>query len=88
MLSFGYMTEAEIRSRIESHIAGAVAEVRDYTGTGDHFEVRVVADAFEGVPLVQRHQMIYAALGADVDGRTIHALALKTLTPAQAARGS
>jgi stress-induced morphogen len=78
------MTEAEIRERIEAHIAGAVAEVRDYTGTGDHFEVRVVADAFEGRTLVERHQMIYAALGSDVDGRTIHALSLKTLTRAQA----
>ena len=82
------MMELEIRARIEAHIAGAVAEVRDYTGTGDHFEVRVVADAFEGLSLVQRHQMIYAALGAAVDGQTIHALALKTLTPAQAARES
>lgn len=83
-----WMTEAEIQARIEAHIAGANARVRDYTGSGDHFEVRVIADAFEGVPLVQRHQMIYAALGADVDGRTIHALALETLTPAQAARRS
>jgi acid stress-induced BolA-like protein IbaG/YrbA len=81
------MTESDIRARIEAHIAGATADVRDYTGTGDHFEVRVVANAFEGISLVERHQMIYAALGATVDGRTIHALSLKTLTPAQAARG-
>jgi stress-induced morphogen len=62
-----------------------VAEVHDYTGTGDHFEVRVVAPAFEGKSRVQRHQMVYAALGSAVDGQTIHALALQTLTPAQAA---
>ncbi len=78
------MTAIEIRDKIESQIAGATAEVRDYTGTGDHFEVRVVAPAFEGRSLVERHQMIYGALGAAVDGRVIHALALKTLTPAQA----
>lgn len=87
MLFSSHMTEAEIRDRIQAHIAGATAEVRDYTGTGDHFEVRVVAGAFEGRSLVERHQMIYDALGAAVDGRTIHALSLKTLTPAQAARG-
>jgi len=80
------MSPIEIQQCIEAHIAGAVAEVRDYTGTGDHFEVRVVASAFEGKPLVERHQMIYAALGAAVDGRNIHALALKTLTPAQAGK--
>jgi acid stress-induced BolA-like protein IbaG/YrbA len=78
------MSPREIQQRIEDHIPGAIADVRDYTGTGDHFEVRVVAAAFEGKPLVERHQMIYAALGAAVDGRTIHALSLKTLTPAQA----
>ncbi len=80
------MSPSEIQQRIEAHITGAVAEVRDYTGTGDHFEVRVVAAAFEGKPLVERHKMIYAALGAAVDGRNIHALALKTLTPAQAGK--
>ncbi len=79
------MTAAEIQKRIEEALPGARAEVRDYTGTGDHFEVRVVASVFEGKPLVDRHKMVYAALGEAVDGRTIHALALKTLTPAQAA---
>jgi len=80
------MTSAEIRTRIEGAIPGAQVEVNDYTGGGDHFEVRVVAGAFEGKRLVERHQMVYAALGAAVDGQTIHALALKTLTPAQAAQ--
>ncbi len=42
------MSPSEIQRRIEEHVPGAVAEVRDYTGTGDHFEVRVVAAAFEG----------------------------------------
>jgi acid stress-induced BolA-like protein IbaG/YrbA len=82
------MTSQEIRDRIQAEIAGAQAVVRDYTGTGDHFEVQVVAQAFEGKTLVERHQMVYAALGAAVDGRTIHALSLKTLTPAQIERGA
>lgn len=77
------MSPEEIQRKIEERIAGAVAEVRDTTGTGDHFDVRVVAAAFEGKSLVQRHQMVYEALGAAVDGTTIHALALKTLTPEQ-----
>ncbi len=79
------MTATEIRVKIESEVPGARAEVRDYTGTGDHFQVRVVAPSFEGRTLVERHQMVYQALGAAVDGRTIHALTLETLTPAQAA---
>jgi acid stress-induced BolA-like protein IbaG/YrbA len=82
------MTSEEIQQKIESGIPGARAEVRDYTGGGDHFEVLVVAAAFEGKRLVERHQMVYGSLGAAVDGRTIHALALKTLTPEQAAGAS
>lgn len=80
------MTAEEIQQKIESNITGATADVRDYTGSGDHFEVVVVSAAFDGKPLVKRHQMVYAALGAAVDGTNIHALALKTLTPAQASR--
>ena len=78
------MTAEEIQTKIESTIEGARAEVRDYTGTGDHFEVVVVSPAFAGKPLVKRHKMVYSALGAAVDGTVIHALALKTLTPDQA----
>ena len=77
------MSTDEIQQKIEAGIPGARAQVRDYTGGGDHFEVLVVAAAFEGKRLVERHQMVYGALGTAVDGRTIHALALKTLTPDQ-----
>lgn len=81
------MTATEIREKIAARISGATVQVRDYTGGGDHFEVRVIAQAFEGRSLLECHQMVYAALGEAVDGRVIHALALKTLTPAQAATG-
>lgn len=80
------MTAEEIRQKIETTIEGATAEVRDYTGSGDHFEVLVISSAFDGKPLVKRHKMVYEALGAAVDGTNIHALALKTLTPAQASQ--
>jgi acid stress-induced BolA-like protein IbaG/YrbA len=54
----------------------------DTTGGGDHFEALVVSDRFEGKGLVERHQIVYAALGDAMRAR-IHALTLKTLTPAQ-----
>ncbi len=77
------MTPEEIRRGIEEGIAGARARVRDLRGTGDHFEALVVAQAFKGLSLVERHRLVYAALGDNVGG-AIHALALKTLTPAEA----
>jgi acid stress-induced BolA-like protein IbaG/YrbA len=42
----------------------------------------VVRDEFEGKKLVERHQVVYAALGDAMRAR-VHALQLKTLTPAQ-----
>jgi stress-induced morphogen len=70
----------EIEKRLESALAGSLVEVRDTTGTGDHFEALVVAKAFEGKTRVQQHQLVYAALG-DAMRERIHALALRTFTP-------
>jgi acid stress-induced BolA-like protein IbaG/YrbA len=76
------MEPAEIKTIIEGGIPGARVEVIDTTGGGDHFEALVVSDRFEGKGLVERHQIVYAALG-DAMRQRVHALSLKTLTPAQ-----
>jgi acid stress-induced BolA-like protein IbaG/YrbA len=73
---------------IETAIAAAFdCRHVEVAGDGRHFDALVVADAFEGMSRVQRHQRVYAALG-DRMREEIHALALTTLTPAEwAARG-
>jgi acid stress-induced BolA-like protein IbaG/YrbA len=76
------MEAVEVRRLIEAGLPGAQVEVADTTGGGDHFEAIVVSDQFEGKGLVERHQIVYAALG-DVMRQAVHALTLKTLTPAQ-----
>ena len=60
---------------------------RDHLGrvTGDtHFRVLVVSSHFEGKSLVQRHRDVNAALKEELAG-PVHALAIKVLTPAEAA---
>lgn len=49
---------------------------------GGHFTVLVVSDAFAGKPLPVRHKLVYAVLDGLMKTK-IHALALKTLTPAE-----
>jgi acid stress-induced BolA-like protein IbaG/YrbA len=49
-------------------------------GDGQHFNAIIVSNAFVGKRLVQRHQLVYAALG-DRMRAEIHALSMKTLTP-------
>ena len=75
----------QIQTIVEEKIPGCQAEARDMTGTGDHIELKVVSEAFEGKGLVDRHRMVYGALGKAV-GNEIHALALKTLTPKEAGK--
>lgn len=76
------MDAAELKQMIERGLPGALVEVQDTTGDGDHFEALVISDKFEGKGLVERHQVVYAALGDAMRAR-VHALQLKTLTPAQ-----
>lgn len=47
-----------------------------------HFEVRIVADSFEGKSRVERHRMIYTTLQAELAER-VHALSIKAFTPAE-----
>ena len=72
------MTPEEISAQIQAGLAGADATVTSADNV--HFEAVVVAPAFVGKRAVQRHQMVYATLGAAV-GNEIHALALQVFTP-------
>jgi len=66
-----------IRDRLATAFPGAVIEVRDTTGGDDHFAARVVSSAFTGRRQVERHRMVYAALG-DLMQQRVHALSLTT----------
>jgi len=52
-------------------------------GDGHHFEAVIIADEFEGKSRIQRHQLVYAALGDKMKAE-VHALSMKTLTPSEA----
>jgi acid stress-induced BolA-like protein IbaG/YrbA len=56
------------------------AEVRVLTDDDTHFEALVVARQFEGKRPLQRHQLVYAGLGARM-GREVHALSIQAFTP-------
>jgi stress-induced morphogen len=56
--------------------------VEDTTGTGDHFQAIVIALEFDGKSRIERHQMVYRALGEAMQG-PIHALSLKTYSPSE-----
>ena len=72
----------DIKQRIEAALPGAQAEVQDTTGGGDHFSATVTAAAFDGLSRIEQHRLVYGVFGADIGG-PIHALALRTQTPAK-----
>ena len=61
---------------------GLDCEHLDVEGDGRHFFATIVSAEFAGMGRVKRHQRVYATLG-DRMQQQIHALSMKTLTPAE-----
>jgi acid stress-induced BolA-like protein IbaG/YrbA len=76
-------TADEVRGYIA---AGLPCQHLDVEGDGRHFFATIVSVEFEGLARVRRHQRVYSALG-DRMREQIHALSMKTLTPAEWAAG-
>lgn len=93
-----YHTSAELVTTLRQHLETALAptrlEIEDDShhhaghagarGGGRHFRVMVVSPSFAGKSTVTRHRLVYAAAGELMTG-PIHALALTTRTPEEAA---
>jgi acid stress-induced BolA-like protein IbaG/YrbA len=77
------VTPESVKQGIE---AGLDCQRVDVIGDGQHFQAVVVSHAFEGKSRVQRHQLVYRALGERMR-EEIHALSMQTLTPAEAPGG-
>ena len=74
------VTPEQLKSWIETGFDNANVTVE---GDGHHFEAVIVASEFDGKNRIQRHQLVYAALGDKMKAE-VHALSMKTLTPAEA----
>ena len=71
------VTTESVKHGIETGLACEHVEV---IGDGQHFQALIVSREFDGRSLVQRHQLVYAALGERMR-EEIHALSMQTLTP-------
>jgi len=68
---------------VQRYIAdGLTCDHIEVEGDGQHFFATIVSAEFEGLIRIRRHQRVYAALGARMEAQ-IHALSMKTLTPAE-----
>lgn len=74
------MQPIEVEQLIRAGVPDAQVQVMSDDNT--HFSAIIVSDAFTGKRTLQRHQLVYAALGA-LMGNEIHALTMQTYTPAE-----
>jgi BolA protein len=85
---------ASIRARLERQLAPSRLEIRDDSAKhaghpgareGGHFRVDIVSEQFRGRSLLERHRLVYQALG-ELMGTQIHALAVNAHTPEESTR--
>jgi acid stress-induced BolA-like protein IbaG/YrbA len=79
------MTASELEALIA---AGLPCEHLEVAGDGRHWEALIVSSEFEGKRPIQRHQRVYATLGERMRTDEVHALSMKTFTPAEWAKAS
>ena len=74
------MEVSEIKALIENGIDGVEASVK---GDGSHYEAVVIGECFDGQSMVAQQKMVYAPLNEHITSGAIHAITIKTYTPAQ-----
>ncbi len=74
------MTAQELKALIA---AGLSCEHIELEGDGRHWYATIVSPEFEGKRPIARHQRVYATLGSKIRTDEVHALSMKTLTPAE-----
>ena len=79
------MEPADLERMVREALPGSRVTATDMTGTRDHFEVRVVSEAFAGKSLVERHRVLHRIFEPLLSG-PVHAVKYKTLTPAEDGR--
>ena len=74
------MTSEQLQAIIA---AGLPCEHIELSGDGRHWYATIVSSEFEGRRAIQRHQRVYATLGSRMQTDEVHALSMKTYTPAE-----
>lgn len=74
------MKATDIIAKLRLALPDAIVELKDLTGTEDHWAASIVSIGFEGKSALQRHRLVMAALAEEMKG-PIHALTLDLRTP-------
>ena len=73
----------EIKETLTKALPVSLVETQDLTGGGDHWQLIIVSAAFDGKGLLEQHRIVNEVLKEPLADQRIHALSLKTYSPAQ-----
>ena len=73
----------KIKETIQTALPDATIYVMDPYNDGQHFQALVISPSFDELSLVEQHQKVMNPLSAAFQSDTVHALGLKTFTPAK-----
>ena len=73
----------EIKETLAKALPVSLVETQDLTGGGDHWQVIIVSAAFDGKGLLEQHRIVNEVLKEPLADQRIHALSLKTYSPAR-----
>ena len=75
------MTPQEIQDLISNHMPEAEVDV---SGGEGKFVANVISPAFDGLPTLKRHKLVYASVNAQIASGELHALTIVAKTPSEA----
>ena len=74
------MDAATVKTLLESHLEDCDVQVQ---GEGNHYDITAVGALFDGLRPVKKQQLVYAALSDHIADGSIHAVNIRTFTPAE-----
>jgi acid stress-induced BolA-like protein IbaG/YrbA len=74
------MDAATVKGLLQNHMPDCEFHVQ---GEGDHYDIAAIGGVFEGLRPVKKQQLVYAALSDQIADGSIHAVHIRTFTPAQ-----
>lgn len=74
------MDAASVKALLQNHMQECEFHVQ---GEGSHYDIAAIGDVFEGLRPVKKQQLVYAALKDGIADGSIHAVNIRTFTPAE-----
>ena len=74
------MEPDQVKQQIEAGLPDCNVTV---TGENAHFDATVIGEVFAGLSPVKKQQLVYATVNDQIASGEVHALTIKTYTPAE-----